>query len=69
MKKWIPVQCLIVCMLGSIAAAAQDANKISVAVKHSGNDSVGERLAFSLKEKIRSSKGYALVSDTSALSR
>ncbi len=42
---------------------AQAAKTIAVAVKHTGSDSVGEGVAFSLKEAIRRSQSFYLVDD------
>ena len=49
-------------------AIAQEA-KISVSVSHSGEDTVGQRLAFALREAIRSSGGYQLISGPKATYR
>ena len=48
-------------VLASSIAFAQD-SKIGVSISHSGEDSIGKRLAFSLREAVRSSSGYQLVS-------
>ncbi|WP_140637449.1 hypothetical protein [Methylibium rhizosphaerae] len=52
--------CALALLLASTVALAQDA-KIRVSVTHSGEDAVGKRLAFSLREAVRSSSGYQLV--------
>ena len=49
-------------------AVAEEA-KISVAVNHSGEDTVGQKLAFALRETIRSSSGYQLISGPKATYR
>jgi 23S rRNA A2030 N6-methylase RlmJ len=42
--------------------------KIKVSVSHSGNDSVGKQFAYAVREAIRASNGYQLVSaDASGL--
>ena len=43
--------------------------KIGVSVSHSGDDVVGQKLAFSLKEVIRGSNGYQLISGPAASMR
>jgi hypothetical protein len=43
-----------------MATFSQEA-KVPVNVEESGNDSVGQRLAFAVREKIRASAGYKLV--------
>ena len=50
------------------SAVAQEA-KTSVSVIHSGEDTVGQRLAFALREVIRSSSGYQLISGPKATYR
>lgn len=50
----------IVLALAFVTASAQD-DKVAVSVAHSGEDNIGKRLAFSLREAIRSSSGYKLV--------
>jgi len=50
------------------AASAQE-SKLSVSVEHSGQDSVGQRLAFALREVIRQSAGYRLVPVSGSLLR
>jgi hypothetical protein len=47
---------------------AQD-KKFGVSVAHSGEDIVGQRLAFSLREALRSSSGYKLVDGSEAVFR
>jgi hypothetical protein len=47
-------------VLVSASALAQDA-KVAVSVAHSGADAIGKRLAFAVREAIRSSSGYRLV--------
>lgn len=60
------------CILSMFVAAAplqsfaQD-SKLPVAVDHSGDDNIGQRLAFSLREVIRGSSGYRLASGREAL--
>jgi len=48
---------------GSFVYAINETDKISLSVSHSGNDIVGTRLAFSLREEIRASVGYELQSE------
>lgn len=61
---------LVVLGLGTHAVArAQSTPKLSVSVSHSGEDSVGERLAFHIREAIRASNAYELVTGPSALFR
>lgn len=47
-------------------AVAQEA-KLPVAVEHSGDDSIGQRLAFAVREAVRSSSGYRLTQGRDAL--
>lgn len=49
------------------AVLAADDTKVTVAVSHSGDDNVGQELAFALRETIRASNGYQLVSEESAI--
>ncbi len=44
-------------------------SKLSLSVEHSGQDSVGQRLAFALREAIRQSAGYRLVPVSGSLFR
>ncbi|MDZ4253620.1 MAG: hypothetical protein U1A72_13715 [Sulfuritalea sp.] len=53
-------------MPGSAWAQEQ---KVSVAVVHSGDDIIGKRLAFALREAIRSSSGYKLADESTSLLR
>jgi hypothetical protein len=48
------------CLLLTRIAAAQS-KKIPVAVSHEGGDSVGQGVAFALKEAIRGSQGFLFV--------
>ncbi|MCK6401467.1 MAG: hypothetical protein L6Q74_06120 [Sphaerotilus natans subsp. sulfidivorans] len=57
---------LTLALLTAVAASAQD-GKLSVSVDHSGNDVVGQRLAFAVREAIRSSAGYRLEQPRDAL--
>jgi hypothetical protein len=45
------------------SAHAQASEKVTVGVLHSGDDVVGMRLAFALKEALRASQGYQLGTD------
>jgi hypothetical protein len=56
-----------VVILTSFSFAKQNNAKITLSVDHSGEDSVGVRLAFALREAIRSSAGYELVSEKALL--
>ena len=47
-------------LVSPMVADAQD-QRISVSVSHTGEDNVGQRLAFALREVVRSSAGYRLV--------
>ena len=62
---------LIICCTLYAAAFTSPAwsqvEKLTVSVSHSGDDSVGSRLAFAVREAIRSSSGYQLVSEKSTL--
>lgn len=42
-------------------------SKITVSVDHSGDDNIGVRLAFAVREAIRASSGYRLVSENAVL--
>lgn len=53
----------------SPVAHAADEIKASVAVRHAGDDRIGQKLAFALREVVRASHGYQLVSGPSALFR
>jgi hypothetical protein len=44
------------------ASAVGQQEKVNVYVDHTGNDPVGQRLAFALREAIRASRGYELAS-------
>lgn len=57
MKKLLLVLLFI---FASSIAIAQD-NKVKISLYHSGEDIIGKRLAFSIREVIRSSSGYRLV--------
>ena len=43
--------------------------KVSIAVNHTGDDSVGQTLAFAIREAIRGSHGYELVAGAKAAFR
>lgn len=50
-------------LLGTQGAYAQDQDsKVRVSVSHSGEDSVGKQFAYSVREALRASKGFRLVS-------
>jgi hypothetical protein len=51
--------------LFAVIALGQDA-KVPVSISHSGDDNIGKRLAFSLREAVRSSSGYKLVGSDEA---
>lgn len=57
---------LSIALAATSVAPAQD-GKISVAVDHSGSDTVGQRLVFAVREAIRASSGYKLVSGKEAI--
>jgi hypothetical protein len=48
------------------SALAQSTTKIPVSVNHSGDDNVGQRYAFELREVIRGSHSMRLISDNEA---
>ena len=52
---------LLAALCVQIPAWAQD-GKIKVSVSHSGDDSVGKQFAYAVREAIRASNGYQLVS-------
>lgn len=47
-------------------AAAQD-NAIGISVDHTGEDAVGSRLAFAVREAVRASQAYRLETEENAL--
>ncbi len=51
---------VFLCLLLPAICVAQS-KKISVAVNHAGEDSIGQAVAFALKEAIRGSQGFVLV--------
>lgn len=69
MRKWVIALISIALFCWSPISGAADDSKISVAVNHSGDDNIGQKLAFALREVIRASSGYQLVSGPSAIIR
>jgi hypothetical protein len=69
MRTWLLVPLFFVLVLHGAPSTAEEARKISVSVRHSGDDNVGQRVAFAVREAVRSSHGYELVSGPSALLR
>lgn len=69
MRKMVVILCAVAisCFLPETYAA--DELKITLSVTHSGKDRVGQNLAFALREVVRASSGYQLVSGPSALFR
>jgi hypothetical protein len=63
MKRLITL--LMIVLLFPVTAYAQEF-KVPVEVQHTGDDSVGLRVAYTLKENIRKSQGMVLVTDTQA---
>ena len=63
-KSWILMAFL--CCSATTVQAAGPVKLIKVAVDCSGDDNLGRRLCFTLKEKIRGSKGFELVQLTEA---
>jgi hypothetical protein len=57
MRKYILA--IAIALLSALASAQE--NKVLVSVSHSGDDNIGKRLAFSVREAVRSSSGYKLV--------
>jgi hypothetical protein len=67
-----PISMLVILVLFTVfslplTAAAQQ--KVDVAVLHSGDDSVGAKLAFAVREAIRRSAGYQVATSRDALLR
>src|SRR5258707_15808352 len=52
---------LIFLLLPAAAAFPQNPKKIPVAVSHTGEDQIGQRVAFGLKEAIRRSQSFRYV--------
>lgn len=69
MKKWVIVFISIAFFCWPPISEAADDNKISIDVNHSGEDNIGQRLAFALREAVRESSGYQLTSGPSAIIR
>jgi hypothetical protein len=55
---------LILACPGALAAQGSSARKIGVSVEHTGTDTVGVRFAFAVREAIRRSAGYTLISES-----
>ena len=56
---------LLSAALVSSPASAQD-SKVLVSISHSGQDSVGQRFAYAVREAVRSSNGFRLVDEESS---
>lgn len=69
MNKLVVTFISVALLYSSPVAQAADETKISVAVNHSGDDNIGQKLAFALRETVRASNGYQLVSGPSAIIR
>jgi hypothetical protein len=52
---------IFVMALALVGAAANAGAQVTVEVSHTGDDVLGQRLAFELREQIRSSSGFTLV--------
>ena len=60
-------QTLLCLLLLCAASSVQAQQRIPIAVNHSGDDVVGERLAFEIREAIRRSAAYELTSVDNSL--
>jgi hypothetical protein len=56
---WLMLAALLA---GAAVASAQSSHKAPVAIIHSGNDVMGQRLAFEIREVVRGSQSMRLVS-------
>jgi hypothetical protein len=66
----LPTCLVLACGLGCLltpAAGPGAERKCSVSVAHSGDDTIGQRLASALKERIAASSHYRLVEEESAV--
>lgn len=63
-KTLLAVACLS--LVPTLARAAGPVNIIKVVVSCRGEDSIGQRLCFAVKEKIRGSHGFELVEEAQA---
>lgn len=64
------VQLILLCFALAVPNFASSQNtKIPVSVDHSGSDTVGQRLAYAVRETIRGSNGYRLASGRDAVLR
>jgi hypothetical protein len=61
--------CLLLVAFVLSGAATAQTPKIPVAVNHTGDDSVGQRLAFSVREVVRASRGYDLAQGPGSMFR
>jgi len=61
-QRFVKGLCVAACLL-AFCPSALCQKKIQVFVKHEGNDSVGNQLAFAIRESIRRSAGYSLGDD------
>jgi hypothetical protein len=52
---------ILVAALALVVFASTASAQVTVEVAHTGNDDLGQRLAFELREQIRSSSGFTLV--------
>ncbi len=63
------ISMVVALLLATPTVASAQEQRALVSVSHAGEDSVGQRLAFALREAIRSSAGYRLVDYKEALFR
>jgi hypothetical protein len=61
-QRTMKVVCVVLCLL-TICPSALCQKKIQVFVKHQGSDSIGNQLAFAIREALRRSAGYSLADD------
>lgn len=63
---WLVLACGLGCLLTPAAGSGTE-RKCSISVAHSGDDTIGQRLASALKERIAASSHYHLVEEESAV--
>ena len=61
-RRFVNGLCVAACLL-TLCPGALCQKKIQVFVKHEGNDSIGNQLAFAIRESVRRSAGYSLGDD------
>ena len=61
-QRFVKGLCVALCLL-PLCPSALCEKKIQVFVKHQGSDSVGNQLAFAIRESLRRSEGYSLGDD------